>query len=252
MQRVHLIGKIAEKFGSTFEVSCPDIVSIFRLLECQLPGFRSFLVEAAEEGAGFEIVRGNDIPVESEEELLLSLNDEDIFITYYPEGSKSGGAKILAAVAIAVIVVASAGTAAPAGAAAGTGGGIFGSTAAGVTTLNTLGTIATGLAINLAISGLTQLLAPGPEVDASGSQEEGYLFNGPINSVLRGSPVPVLYGELEVGGALISVTYKTEPFVDDQGLPIEQLTPEEQTAGYHINLYLIQLLRSIGSLYTEI
>ena len=58
---------------------------------------------AAEAGVGYEIRRGQEF-LESEEELFLSLNDEDIIITEVPAGAKSAGAKILAAIAIVVVI----------------------------------------------------------------------------------------------------------------------------------------------------
>ena len=98
MQKVKLIGNIS-KFGDSWETDCVNIRDIFKLIECQTPGFRQHLVAAAEAGVGYEIRRGEEF-LESEEELFLSLNDEDIIITEVPAGAKSAGAKILAAIAI--------------------------------------------------------------------------------------------------------------------------------------------------------
>ena len=62
--------------------------------------------------------------------------------------------------------------------------------------------------VNLALAGVSQLLAPGPETEDQ--QEEGYLFNGPVNNIAQGLPVPVCYGELMVGGSPISVSFKPD------------------------------------------
>ena len=78
MQRVKLVGEIA-KFGSSWETNCANIADIFKLIDCQTPGFRQHLVEGAEAGVGYTIKRGEDY-LEEGEELLLSLNDEDIII----------------------------------------------------------------------------------------------------------------------------------------------------------------------------
>ena len=93
MQKVKLIGNIS-KFGGSWETDCVNIRDIFKLIECQTPGFRQHLVAAAEAGVGYEIRRGEEF-LESEEELFLSLNDEDIIITEVPAGAKSAAAKIL-------------------------------------------------------------------------------------------------------------------------------------------------------------
>ena len=199
MQKVKLIGEIS-KFGSTWETECANIRDIFKLIECQTPGFRQHLLDAADAGIGYEIKRGKDY-LENADELLLSLNEEDILITEVPAGAKSGGARILAAIAIIAVVAATGGFG---------GAGLFGTTQVPLATggLNALGQLAVGLATNLAISGLSMLMAPGPETDSK--QEEGYLFQGPSNNMQQGLPVPVCYGELLVGGAPISLSFRPE------------------------------------------
>ena len=203
MQKVYLNGDIA-KFGSVWETSCKTIPDIFKLIDCQTPGFRKYLIDAAENGIGYEIRRGKEFV--DEDTLFLSLGKEDIIITEVPAGAKSGGAKILAAVAIASLFIlfpqtfiATQSVMTPAGAVPIPVG------------LTTPGLIAASVAVNLALTGITQLLAPGPEVD-SAETNENYLFNGPVNTAKQGIPVPVAYGELIVGGAPISVNYSTTPF----------------------------------------
>lgn len=195
MQQVRLVGNIA-KFGEVWNVNCNSIRDVFKLIDCQTPGFREHLIEAAEAGIGYEIKRGKDF-LEYPEELLLNLNNEDIIITEVPAGAKSAGAKILAAIAIIVVVAATGGFG---------GAGFFGNVATGG--LNTFGLTAVSVATNLALTGISQLLAPGPETDQK--QTEGYLFNGPQNNIQQGLPVPVCYGELRVGGAPISTSFKRD------------------------------------------
>ena len=209
MQTVVLNGDIA-KFGTRWETSCDNIRDIFKLIECQTPGFREHLIEAAMNDVGYEIRRGKDV-LESPEELLLSISNEDIIITEVPDGAKSGLGKILAAIAI-VVVIGLTGMAAA-------GGGLSGFFSA-------IGTAATGggsllgssflaqagvfVAVNLAMTGISQLLAPNPSVDGV-EQNSGYLFGGPVNNVAQGMPVPLLYGQLIVGGMPVAVHYQTTP-----------------------------------------
>ena len=103
MQTVYLNGGLSQ-FGEKWTTECKDIASIFKLIECQTPGFRKYLSDAVEADVGFEIQRGSEF-LENPEELLLSLNDEDIIITEVPSGSKSGGAKMLAAIAVVALLV---------------------------------------------------------------------------------------------------------------------------------------------------
>ena len=198
MQTVNLMGELGEKFGKQYQTRCDNIRDIFKLIMCQQPGFKQYLVDAVDADIGFEVVAGDDA-LEDPEDLLLSVSDEEIFITALPAGAKGGAGKILAAAAIIAVTVATGGFG------AGTAG-TFGSLTAGGTA-----TLATGIAVNLALSGLTELLAPGPETDNVDS-ENGSLFNGPVNTIKQGLPVPICYGELIVGGAPINVSFQTTPF----------------------------------------
>lgn len=224
MQTVYLNGGIA-KFGKKWEVSCRTIPEIFKLIDCQTPGFRQYLIEAAENGVDFQIQRGEEFV--DEDTLLLSLSKEDIIITEVPAGAKSGGAKILTAMAIAALLIIN-----PAGIFTATtlmpGGAGFGvSNVAVATGLNMGGLALATVATSLAIAGMTQLLAPGPEVD-SAETNESYLFNGPANTTKQGLPVPVAYGELIVGGATISASFSSTKFPFN---PLSIESPNTSTSG---------------------
>lgn len=215
MQTVYLNGGIAQ-FGEKWNTNCTTIRDIFKLIECQTPGFRNYLIQAYESGVGFEIKRGSEF-LQEPEELLLSLNNEDIIITEVPAGSKSGGAKILAAIAIMIIAPYAAGALTNAFAT---------STATGVAAnagiYSGFMKAATAVAINLAINGVTQLLAPGPETEPD--SRESYLFNGPVNTVAQGIPIPILYGELVVGGAPISTYYSSSPIYPQAEIQLGEFT----------------------------
>lgn len=209
MQTVYLNGGISQ-FGERWEANCTNIRDIFKLIDCQTPGFYQYLVKAAEAGVGFEIQRGKEFLSEPEE-LLLDLRDEDIIITEVPAGAKSGIGKILAAIAIITVAYLTGGF----GVQGTTGYLQSGSVMAGTQTLNTAGLMVVSVAANLALTGITQLLSPGPEVDSAGENEDGYLFNGPVSRSPEGIVVPVVYGELIVGGQPIGSAFKTgSPFSD--------------------------------------
>ena len=204
MQKVKLVGEIS-KFGSEWETNCRDIRDIFKLIDCQTPGFRQHLVSAADAGISYEIQRGENF-LESPEELLLSVSSEDIIITEVPSGSKSGAGKILAAAAIITVMALNPSFFFTMPSGVTTSGTMAASSLGAATGLSIPGKIAAMVAINLANTGITQLMAPGPETD-SGPENRGYFFDGPVNNVEQGLPVPICYGELRVGGAPISVAF---------------------------------------------
>ena len=213
MQTVYLNGDIA-KFGAVWETDCRNIRDIFKLIECQNPSFRKYLIDATEANVFYEVKRGKEV-LESADELLLSLNNEDIIITEVPSGSKSGGGKLIAAIALTVILLQPQ--------LLGTGFakflemGILGSQV-------TVGTALAGITVSLGMQGINQLLAPGPEVDAA-NENKGYLFSGATNTAVQGMAVPLAYGELVIGGTPISVNFDNRPIAigsytntdDDEG-----------------------------------
>jgi predicted phage tail protein len=191
MRKVHLLGTLKEKFGEEWEAECETIAEIFQLIDCQTNGFKHYMIQCAENGINFSIRYGKDF-IEYPEELKMNLPEHDIYITDVPAGA-SATAKIIAAVAIIALLwwnpmgwVTAAGV-----------GGFSGAMSA------TAGQIAFAIALNLAISGINELLMPTPDKGAEG----GYFFNGPVNTIKQGQPVPLLYGRMIIGGAPISVTY---------------------------------------------
>lgn len=113
------------------------------------------------------------------------------------EGSKRGGT--LQIIIGAVAIVAAFFTA---GASFAAFAGISAAAAAATTTA------LTGLGISMLLGGVVQMLTPQPKfnVGASSSTDNkpNYAFGAPVNTVAMGYPVPVLYGEREIGGAIIS------------------------------------------------
>ena len=62
------------------------------------------------------------------------------------------------------------------------------------------------IAANLAISGLSEILAPDPSVD---ERTDNYIFQGSGQTIIEGDPVPVLYGRLRVPGRPVSFHIKS-------------------------------------------
>ena len=209
MQRVILLGDMGQRFGETWEMNVDYIRDIFKLIGCQREGFNQYLVDCHENGTNFTMQRGEEFV--GEEELHLSVGNEDIIITPIPAGSKSGIGKILLAIAIVVAVIVIPGAMA---AAASFGTASAGSAMAAIAT-STVGMMAISVATSLALQGLSQMMMPGPEIDKE--TPDNYLFNGTSEHIKEGLPVPLCYGEMMVGGGLINQTMTTRRIVS-QGM----------------------------------
>ena len=80
MQRkIYLEGELGEKFGTNFTVHAENMQEIFRCIDANHDGFKKYLTECQESGTDFAIKRGKEYV--GEEELLLSVADEDITFT---------------------------------------------------------------------------------------------------------------------------------------------------------------------------
>ena len=195
MRNIYLEGELGNRYGRELTANVDSIRDAFRLIEANYPDFKTYLISCHEKNIGFTFeVAGKSI--EKEEDLIFPIESGDIVISPIPAGSKSGGAKILAAIAIVAIMLTPGLREAfyiteAAAAAAGTTAGF-----------TTAGMVAASLALNLAMTGLQQLMAPDPATDSD--EPTSYMFNGSGQNVIEGDPVPILYGELRVPGRPIA------------------------------------------------
>ena len=60
----------------------------------------------------------------------------------------------------------------------------------------------------MTLGGVVSLLTPQPNYNigsaSSTDNQPNYAFGAPVNTVAMGYPVPLLYGQREIGGAIIS------------------------------------------------
>jgi predicted phage tail protein len=212
MRNVYLEGEMGQRFGTGFQVNAPKVSDVIKCVECNHPSFKKYLIDCHDNDIGFEVDVANS-KLDYAEEMLMNLQDGDVTITPIPAGSKSGGAKILAAMAMIALVVAMPAilgtgvttmtTAQGAVLTMGSTPGLLG-TAGSFMGLST-GALQLGvgmLAVNIGMMGLAQVMAPDPATDAD--QEQNYLFNGNQQNIVEGDPVPVLYGQLRVPGQPIN------------------------------------------------
>ncbi|MEK7492166.1 MAG: tail assembly protein, partial [Pseudomonadota bacterium] len=60
---------------------------------------------------------------------------------------------------------------------------------------------------SMALGGVVQMLSPqakGLSTKDSPNNGASYNFNGPVNTTAQGNPVPILYGRMIVGSAVLS------------------------------------------------
>lgn len=73
------------------------------------------------------------------------------------------------------------------------------------------------IAVTYAIAMVAAALMPSPGIDGSESADNqpSFIFNGAVNVVEEGYPVPLVYGEVLTGSVVISVDYQNEDITVD-------------------------------------
>lgn len=187
LRTIRLYGKLGARFGRVhrFHLESNNVAEAIRALDSQLTGFRSFMMNAKQHGMVFAVFAGKRNL--AKEQLCDPVGSDDIRIAPVIAGSKNGG--VFQVVLGAVLIVA--------GYLGETYGAAFGGDAWGPLLVNA--------GIAMVAGGIIQMLSPQPHSKASNnSNEPSYVFNGAVNTEAQGHPVPLLYGRMIVGSAVIS------------------------------------------------
>lgn len=185
---VRLYGKLGARFGRLHRLAVNSPAEAVKALCVTLDGFEPFLTNAKDHGMVFSVFNGKKNI--GEDDLEAANGNADIRIAPIIEGAKKAGAfqTILGSVLVVVgIAVAYFAGWTGIGAAVGFGIAKFG-----------------GL---MAAGGAIQMLSPqnnGLKSRQDPDNRPSYAFGGPVNTTGMGNPVSVLYGEREIGGAIIS------------------------------------------------
>ena len=195
LKTLTLKGVAAKKFGRVHRFHVADIREMLRAMCSQVPGFKKYMSNAHHSGVRFAFFRdGENIGVE---EFELTSTASDFTMMPVTEGAKQGGVLqiVIGAVALVAAFFTAGGSLALWGAAMSAG-------AISATT------VLTGIGLSMMLGGVVQMLTPQPKINIGASSstdnKPNYAFGAPVNTVAMGYPVPLLYGQREIGGAVIS------------------------------------------------
>jgi len=196
LRTIRLYGKLGARFGRVHTLAVASAAEACRALSILLPGFEQFMFEARDKGMAFAVFHGKRNI--SQDELGDPPGRSEIRIAPVIQGSKRAGG-LQTVIGIALIAVASYFSG---GAAAG-GASLFGTTGASAAAWTVAGTVG----ISMAIGGVAQMLtntATGLNTSDSADNKPSYSFSGPVNTQAQGNPVPLGYGRMIVGSAVVS------------------------------------------------
>lgn len=191
MKTIILLGELGKRYGRKHLLDVKSPAEAVRALCANFKDFAAFVSASADRNVGYRVL--NKREAVGEDELH---NPASQRITIAPVVAGAGGSvgKILLGAALIAASFLVPGLAAVT---------LFGTT--------TLATVAFSVGVSLALGGVAQMLAPQPKFE--GPQEEqqpSYVFNGAVNTSAQGQPVPVGYGRMVVGSAVISAGISVE------------------------------------------
>lgn len=181
LKTIKLYGILAKKFGKEFRLDVENTREAMRALCVQVPGFEHFMLHAHEQGLEFAVFQ--DKQNISETELDMSTSAKVIKVVPKVKGAGGVFQTILGAVLVVVgAVMVFTGVGAP------------------------IGTALIGAGVGMMVGGIAMMLMP--KIENQDQNQDGNKankgFGGAVTTVAQGNPVPVLYGQREVGGFIAS------------------------------------------------
>mgnify|MGYP003110270100 CR=1 FL=1 len=192
LRNIYLKGELADVVGkSHWQLVCDTPAEAITGIDCQRDGkLLQYLRESLDNGLNFTMQRGEDlIP---EHEAMLSLGKEDLIITPVPAGSKKGRKSVFWGTVLAVVGFMMGGPAPAPG------------PKDAINWQAAFSKLFLTVGIGMVQTGLAEMSSK------EATNEEGALFNGPETTVKSGAPVPILYGQLEVGGVVGNFGFHTK------------------------------------------
>ena len=170
---------MGELFGEVHRLNVKTVQEAMNAIDTMKGGLRTYLSDCTESGIEFTVQKGEDFM--GYDNVSMELGKDDIIISPVPAGSASDIVKTIIGIAL---IIAS-----------------FFVPALGPISQAQMGAAVFTLGVNLALMGIIEMTMDEPD---ELNEQDSTLFNGPINNTKSGVPVPLAYGEIEVGGAVVN------------------------------------------------
>ena len=175
LKTIKLYGVLGKKFGKEFHLAVESTREAVKALSVQVPGFEQFMLTAHEQGLAFAVFQDDENI--SEDQIDFETGAKVIKIV--PKVIGAGGNGVLQTILGAVMVV------------------------VGVITQQYW---AVGMGIGMMVGGIAQMMMP--KMDEGDQNQDGNRankgFGGAVTTIAQGNPVPILYGQREVGGFIVN------------------------------------------------
>ena len=204
MKVVKVYGALRKRLGQCrFELEAATPAQAIKALCVNFPGLDKWLIDSEKDGVGYRVTVSKEKATEQNvSPLIMPWSEKDVFsITPVIAGAGRGLGQILAGIALVAVAVAAPGV----GLIAAKGGFAVVPGATGLAA--GLAAAAGNIGIGLVFMGIAQTLSPQPSLDSTldeSAQLESFSFSNVVNTSRQGLPVPIAYGRVFVGSAVIS------------------------------------------------
>jgi predicted phage tail protein len=192
MSEIRLLGELGRKFGQKFNLDVKTPAEAVRALSVNLPGFEQHLVQSHQRNVVYKVSIGKEVIGEKD---LHNPSGKRV-IKFTPVIAGAGGRGVFQTIVGIALIVASF--------------YIPGGWAIAGTTIKSM---VFSVGVSLTLGGVMQMLTPlpsTPKLEDRPENKPSFVFNGPINTTAQGYPVPVGFGRMIVGSAVISAGISTE------------------------------------------
>jgi predicted phage tail protein len=180
MRTILLLGELGKHFGKKFEMDVKNPAEAVRALCANFPGFRTYVLESGKRNVFYKVLVGKQ--AQTPDELHNPCGKSVIKIVPVIGGAGGRANPITFIVAATLIAIA-------------------------VFVPGPWSPYLMNAGIAMAIGGVVQMLTPLPKTPNQEDRPDNkpsYIFNGAVNTTAQGYPVPVGYGRMIVGSAVIS------------------------------------------------
>tara|TARA_B100002019_G_scaffold225215_1_gene198227 strand:+ start:219 stop:857 length:639 start_codon:yes stop_codon:yes gene_type:complete len=202
MKVVKVYGALRKRLGQCrFEFDVATPAQAVKALCVNFPGLDKWLIDSEKDGVGYRVAVSKEKVTEQDvSPLLMPFSEREVFsITPVVAGAGRGVGQFLLGAALIAASFAF------------PGGGAFSfysysGVAAGSGAMTAIGTAVSYLGAGLVLQGIANVISPQPPNTAldEAVQLESFTFSNVVNTSRQGMPVPIAYGRVFVGSAVLS------------------------------------------------
>ena len=184
LKTIKLYGVLGKKFGKEFHLAVESTREAVKALSVQVPGFEQFMLTAHEQGLAFAVFQDDENICEDQIDFETGAKVIKIVPKVIGAGGNNGILQTILGVVLIVV-------------------GVFYDWSG---TTSMYGAAMVGAGIGMVVGGVAQMLMP--KADAQDQNQDGNRankgFGGAATTIAQGNPVPILYGQREVGGFIVN------------------------------------------------